>query len=116
MKPDPTRDFDALSALLEEWQPRPEPSTGFDMALRRKILAAQPAPRWGWRLWAAPAVAAALLATIGLFLFTGGNNNPVASHPVAVVRVDPVVRDLQTMNQDAELLENLDFLSEPNRN
>lgn len=125
MKPEVPPSSDPLLRLLNEWEVRPELAPGFEQRLQRRIAAASAA---GWRdrlrRWAAAtspqlrwsgatAVMALLLAT-GVLLYRG---NLTAVAPVPAVyqtaQVDPVMRDLQTLANDGDLLDHLDFLSQP---
>ncbi|HUX67931.1 MAG TPA: hypothetical protein VMV31_10645 [Terriglobales bacterium] len=122
MKPQIPPPSDPLLRLLDEWQPRPQLDPGFDRRLQRRLQAAAAAPpawrRWLADLspqlrWASAAVTLALLLTLGLFVFRGAAPAPPPA-PYQTAQVDPVMRDLQTLANDGDLLDHLDFLSAPN--
>ncbi|HVA63388.1 MAG TPA: hypothetical protein VNF74_06670 [Terriglobales bacterium] len=123
MKREIPPDSDPLMQLLEEWQPQPELSPSFEQRLERRIqdAAAGPGARWRrWRAevspqlrWASAAVTMALLLTLGVFVYRGSNAEPPAPAAYQTAQVDPVMRDLQTLTNDGDLLEHLDFLSVP---
>jgi|GEM_PF-3774699 len=121
MKPNESpQDLENLLSLLDEWRDRPEPSLGFEARLHRRIAAAEaPAPRRRFSLklaWAAPAAATfAVLLALGLFLFNGSSpDRSAAPARVQVAQVtDPMMRDLQVLGRDHDLLDHLDFLSAP---
>ena len=118
----------ALLELLGEWTPRQEVSPEFEVRLYQRIReheASHPVgrrfrwllpdrmPKWmhstQWSL--AGAVLALILICAGVLYH---NNQPPAQPmlPIAqVAKSDPVVRDLQVLDQDSDLLENFDFLS-----
>ncbi len=114
----------ALLELLGEWAPRHEVSPEFEARLYQRIReheASHPAgrrfrgllPEWmhstQWSL--ASAVLALMLICAGVLYH---NNQPSAQPTLPIAQVaksDPVVRDLQVLDQDSDLLENFDFLS-----
>ena len=128
MKREIPPDSDPLMQVLEEWQPRPELSPGFEQRLERRIQAAAAAAGQGarWRRWlaevspqlrwASAAVTMALLLTLGVFVYRGSNAEPAVPEAYQTAQVDPVMRDLQTLTNDGDLLEHLDFLSRPMSN
>lgn len=120
-----------LLSLLDEWKLPVGFDAGFDerlesrlFELRRQELAGTPRllawrhgretmVRWLWPLrapLAGAAVAAALLLSSGI-LFRGGVNRAPAAPVVATAQPDPLVRDLQALDRDGDLLANFDFLS-----
>jgi hypothetical protein len=114
----------ALLELLDEWTPRQEVPPGFETRLYQRIRAqeAQPARiRFRWSLpewmqhsgqWSlAGAVLSLILICMGV-LYQTNRPQPQPTLPIAqVAKSDPVVRDLQVLDQDSDLLENFDFLS-----
>lgn len=113
-----------LGQLLEDWKLAPGFGHGFDARLERRLqeLRQQAAGGAGWRpaLWqpalhwlrplgaplAGAAVALALLLTTGT-LFRGTPAAPAT----AQVQADPLMRDLQVLDRDGDLLANFDFLN-----
>ncbi len=126
--PSPEPDPDALSRLLDAWQPAPELSAGFAASLRRRLAAEEPPPARGWAFprfrWAGALATLVLLVGAGLF-FARANRTAVPPVPVAipapqmarndlpVLPGDALTRDLQTLSRDQDLLNHLDFLSTP---
>ncbi|MGH9392595.1 MAG: hypothetical protein ACRD1E_00355 [Terriglobales bacterium] len=125
---EPARNLEPLLDLLEEWGEHPEPSSDFDSRLARRIAQAAAEPRQRWRdllslrpprlLWAPAAASLALLVCLGLFLYLGANPdqpNPAQALQLAQVNFnsDPMMRDLQVLSRDHDLLDHLDFLSVP---
>lgn len=125
--PDPGPD--RLMQVLDEWQPTPELSPDFGLRLRRRILAA-PAPLPWWSVirlqWVAVAVLLVLIAGVGWYAHL--RDTPAAAPATSAVieaemiaqpgpdsqagaQLDPVMRDLQMLNRDGDLIEHLDFLS-----
>lgn len=126
MKPDQLPpQSDPLMRLLDTWQEQPELSAGFDQRLGRRIAAAEAAPRPFWQRWlpsleprlawsGAVATIVAVVA-VSVFLVYGNNRSEPASATPSfqTAQMDGVVRDLQTLQRDGDLLDNLDFLSAP---
>jgi len=123
-----------LRQLLGVWHVEPEPAADFTQRLHQRIAveeARRAARPWlrltAWAGWQ-PYRAAAALATLVLVIAAGAllywNPGGSASATVAgvaaptvqtaqVAQIDPLMRDLQAMDRDGELLEHLDFLSAP---
>jgi len=99
--------------LLDEWQPQPELSANFDQHLHRRIAAAQAAPpARRWSAWLQAAMATTLLLIVGAMLyFAPGRQAPRNDNATQSAQLDPMVRDLQTLARDGDLLDHLDFLS-----
>lgn len=116
---EPPKDLENLLSLLDEWRERPEPALGFEARLHRRIADAHaPARRGRFTLkfvWAPVAATFALLLGLGLFLYNGSSPvRPAAPARVQVAQtVDPMMRDLQVLSRDHDLLDHLDFLSVP---
>ena len=113
-------EFLALQAtfdLLDTWQ-APEPSPYFDQKLAVRIREEQIAPPAGWfeRLHSIllfntgrqfrPAMAGAL----ALALLVGGGTAITLNHSSAPVQTSATIRDLQTLDKDAQVLQVMDQL------
>lgn len=121
---------DPLLRLLDEWEVQTEPRAGFEQRLQARLREAESQSNlagW-WRAWrlhllhgwptmgmVAAAAAVILVVATGIFVQQGSESNP--SQPqtavVQMAQVDPMVRDLQALDRDGELLDHLDFLSAP---
>jgi len=113
-----------LLELLEEWTPQQEVSPEFEARLHQRIReheASHPARRrfrWPLPAWMhsmqwslAGAVLSLVLICAGV-LYHNNQPQPKPTLPIAqVAKSDPVVRDLQVLDQDSDLLENFDFIS-----
>ena len=113
-----------LHQLLNSWQPELELSPEFDLVLARRIRVAEDRGT-GWlaaaRRWLAAPVgwnASMSLASIGLLGMLGV---AVLMHPArdarpaggpATAQAGTVVRDLQVLDRDRDLIENFDLLSQ----
>ncbi len=113
MKPQIPPHSDPLMKLLDEWQPQPEISATFDQQLHRRIAMAQSAPQASrWSGWLRAAMATMLLLIVGALLyFAPGRQARRNDAATQSAQLDPMVRDLQTLARDGDLLEHLDFLS-----
>lgn len=117
----------ALLELMDEWTPSQEIAPGFELRLYQRIReheASSRAGRFRWMLpagllsalrstqWSlAGAVLSLVLVCVGV-LYQTNHSQPQPTLPVAqVAKSDPVVRDLQVLDQDSDLLENFDFLN-----
>ncbi|MHB8733716.1 MAG: hypothetical protein ACYC6M_00290 [Terriglobales bacterium] len=116
-----------LHELLEIWQPDLEFSPQFDRVLEQRIRAADghagvwPATLAELRRWLAAPVnwsASMSWASVGLLVMLGA---AVLMHPargrnpgdgVSQVQTGAVVRDLQVLDRDRDLIENFDLLSQ----
>lgn len=121
---------DALMQLLDEWEVQTEPRAGFEQRLQARLREAEAQNKFAgwWMAWrrnmlpgwpslgmVAAAAAVILVVAVGM-LVQQGPWSPAPSRQVAVVQmaqVDPMVRDLQALDRDGELLDHLDFLSAP---
>ncbi|MGH9519180.1 MAG: hypothetical protein ACRD2D_06000 [Terriglobales bacterium] len=123
---------DPLLSLLDEWEVQPEPSPAFAQRLQARIREhesrRQNALAGWWVAWrrglipgmpslgmVAAAAVLVLVVAVGALVQLGPSPSP-ANQRTAVVQmaqVDPMVRDLQTLDRDGELLDHLDFLSAP---
>lgn len=123
---------DPLLRLLDEWKVQPEPSAAFAPRLQARLREqesqrASKLTNW-WMAWrrgmlsgmpslglVAAAAALILVVAVGTLVQMQPDSNPVAPRATVVqlAQVDPMVRDLQTLDRDGELLDHLDFLSAP---
>lgn len=105
-------------ALLEEWS-APEPSPYFDTRLQAR-LREQQAETAGWPEWLrrpALALSLSLLLVLSIVLFQGGKSlgpEPVqvAKGPAVEAPVGSAVADLQTLDQNQELLADFELLDD----
>lgn len=113
-------EFTSLQAtfdLLDVWQ-APEPSPYFDQKLAVRLREEQAAPPAGWfeRLRSSllfntgrqfrPALAGAL----ALVLILGGGTAVTLNHSSSKVATSATIRDLQTLDKDAQVLQVMDQL------
>lgn len=121
---------DPLLRLLDEWEVQTEPRAGFEQRLQARLREAETQNKlagW-WTAWrqhmihgwptmgmVAAAAAVILVVAVGVFVQQGPGSNPFKPQvaTVQMAQVDPMVRDLQALDRDGELLDHLDFLSAP---
>lgn len=116
--------FKQTMALLDEWQ-APEPSPYFSTRLRARVREEASVQPTGWLAWLRrPVVAAAamVLIGVGVSLLEVGNftrdSETVANNGDAVLHnvnnsPSPAVRDLQYLDNNAELFSEFDALDGP---
>lgn len=113
----------ALLELLHEWTPRQEISPEFEARLHQRIReheASLAGRRLRWTLpawmhsvqWSLAGAVLSLVLICAGVLYHTNQSRPQPTLPITqVAKSDPVVRDLQVLDQDSDLLENFDFLS-----
>lgn len=121
-----------LLQVMEEWAPRSDVPADFETRLYQRIREAEAQPAWRrwwsfpaafWTAWTRPprlALAGALFSLLLLVsasvLYRAARPQPKPPLPVTqVAKSDPVVRDLQVLDQDSDMLENFDFLNGSSR-
>lgn len=103
-------------AVLDEWQ-TPEPSPYFDSRLRARLREEQEMPARSWLDWLRkPALVAAMgaLLVAGVSLYKDHEGPTDAPKRAQIVDVKPgsAVADLQSLDNNHELLANFDLLDE----
>ncbi len=103
-------------ALLDEWK-APEPSPYFDSRLRARLRDEQAAPARSWFDWLRkPALAAAMgaLLVAGATLVKDRGTSPAGEHRAQIIDVKPgsAFADLETLDNNHELLANFDLLDD----
>lgn len=118
-------EYVALLNLMDEWSPRQEIAPDFEARLYQRIRAHEAAlgRRRGWWFlpegmpsirWSLVGAVLSLVLICGGVLYHVNQPRPQSPSPLPIAQVaksDPVVRDLQVLDQDSDMLENFDLLN-----